>query len=325
MTAVPGFGKETAELLRDSGVHFIITGATGWLGRASIGMLSAALGAEFSRRVRCYGSRSQNMRLSADQDIPVKPLAALADAPCEGATVILHYAFLTKDKVTTLSEPEYVKQNRDISRHVADRVMQGTVRGLLIASSGAVYDYQRNSTRDESANLYGQLKSEDEQLFSDLCKTSGVPVIIPRIFNIAGPYINKYRAYALSSIIDDIYHGRQIQLNATQQVLRSYVSVADVIEICVRWLLEQKGAQRLVFDAAGEEVIEIGDLALRIRTLLGAPRVPIVRPPLKPGQENRYVGDGTMLRTLARQYHRSMVGLDEQILSTAEYIKANPQ
>jgi UDP-glucuronate decarboxylase len=182
----------------------------------------------------------------------------------------------------------------------------------------------RDTKRDSDAVIYGRLKYEDEQRFIALGQERDIPVIIPRIFNIAGPYINKYQAYALSSVIDDLLNKKCVHLKAAQPVMRSYLAVSDVIDICLHWLLAECGSAPLVLDAAGEEIIEIGDLARRACRLLGRDENIIDRPHMTTSTENRYVGDGQRFRELAKRYHRPLQCLDEMILSTAEYIRANP-
>lgn len=316
-----GFSEHTAELLRSGNKRFIVTGATGWLGRATLEMLASALVNEFRERVTAYGSRHQDMQLSQGVQLRIEPLTKLAPHVDAAKTYVFHYAFLTKDKVAGMSEQEYFQKNRAISRQVRDGLAGRNIRGLLVASSGAVYDYRAGSGRDASANPYGQLKAEDEEQFAAACAAAGIPLVMPRIFNLSGPYINKFSAYALSSIIADIYQGGPIRLTARQRVLRSYVYVGDVIELGVRRLLQQVAPLQLVFDAAGEEVVEVGELADRVRSVLSAEDIAIERQAFTSHHENRYVGDATMLRKLAGEFGTVLIPLDEQILRTAEFIK----
>lgn len=314
------FSEQTAQLLRSDGKRFVVTGATGWLGRATLEMLASALGDSFQERVAAYGSREQKLQLSSGQRLSVEPLASLLSRPDETETYLHHFAFLTKDRVAGMPEQEYFDRNRAISRQVRGVLGRHNIRGVMVASSGAVYDFLAGSRRDTSASPYGQLKAEDEEQFTAACAAAGVPLVIPRIFNLSGPYINKLSAYALSSIIVDVLRGGPIRLMAQQPVLRSYVYVGDVVELCTRWLLERPTPDHLTFDSAGKEVVEIGELARRVRTVMGADNMTIDRPEMTSSSENRYVGDATMLRRLAGEYGFVLTPLDEQIRHTAEYV-----
>jgi len=260
--------------------------------------------------------------LSQGERLKIEPLTNLVPQTDTAETYVFHYAFLTKDKVAGMSEKEYFEKNRAISRQVRAGLAGRNIRGLLVASSGAVYDYRAGSERDASANPYGKLKAEDEEQFAATCAAAGISLVVPRIFNLSGPYINKFSAYALSSIIADIYRGGPIRLTARQPVLRSYVFVGDVIELCVRWLLQQAAPQQLVFDAAGEEIVEVGELAERVLMVLGIGGTPIERQEFTSNRENRYVGDVSIQRCLAGKFDFAMTTLDEQIIRTAEYVNA---
>jgi UDP-glucuronate decarboxylase len=320
-----GFSEHTAELLRSGNKQFIVTGATGWLGRATLEMLASALGNEFRERVSAYGSRHQNLQLSQGEQLKIEPLTNLVPQTDTAETYVFHYAFLTKDKVAGMSEQEYFQKNRAISRQVRAGLAGRNIRGLLVASSGAVYDYRVGSGRDASASPYGQLKAEDEEQFAAMCAGAGISLVMPRIFNLSGPFINKYEDYVLASIIVDILRGGPIRLKARQSVLRSYVYIGDVVELCQHWLLNSERGEQFVFDTAGAEIVEVEELAQRSRAVLQAEDMAIERLELTSPSENRYVGDGARMTSMANQYDYEMLGLDEQIRLTAAYIRGHLQ
>ena len=53
---------------------------------------------------------------------------------------------------------------------------------------------------------------------------------MPRVFNLAGPFINKIQIYALATMIGDALAGRPIEIRASHRVLRSYLHVGDCID-----------------------------------------------------------------------------------------------
>lgn len=302
--------------------RFLITGATGWLGHALVEMLTKALGANFKKQVILCGSRPQFVALSNGSEASIY---ALSDAPrlLEGRpTWLFHFAFLTKDRVGTLSDEEYIARNREISQEVVALIASGAVSGVMLASSGAVYDHLHGGTREAAANLYGMLKAEDELRFGEACGRHGVKLVQPRIFNLSGPYMNKFGAYALSSIINDVLQGGPIRLRADKRVLRSYFYIGDLFELCMRCLADEFPADAAIkFDTVGTDVVEVGQLAERIRFLLGRPLVPIERPALRAGVEDRYIGDAEALTSLMARYDMKPLPLDEQIVRTADYLQ----
>lgn len=315
------FTSVTADALRNSGYRILITGASGWLGRALVEMLAGALGEELPRRVILCGSKSGILAAAPDCRLPVYPLAdglALLDG---SPALMFHFAFLTKDRVGGMAEQAYVESNRTISGAVAQALASERIAGLMLASSGAVHDYLSESRRDGAANLYGKLKAEDESRFAELCAAASVRFVAPRIFNISGPHINKFDAYALSAIIVDALRGGPITLRANKRVYRSYFYIGDLLELAMRSLLDGEGAAiPPFFDTAGDEVVEVGELARKVADILDRPDARIIRPALEDVADDRYAGNPDTLRALLRRYEIAPLPLSGQISATAAFI-----
>ncbi|MHB1678848.1 MAG: NAD-dependent epimerase/dehydratase family protein [Sulfuriferula sp.] len=315
------FTPTTASALREEHRRLLITGVTGWLGRALLEMLSRALGPELAERVILCGSRAQSITILQGQILPVVPLseglALLGDQP----VWVFHFAFLTKDRVGCMSEQDYINRNRDISDMVADIVSSPQVDGVMLASSGAVYDHLSSAHRDRDANVYGMLKAEDEKRYGDICADRGVRFIAPRIFNISGPHINKFDGYALSAIIVDALRGGPIRLRASSHVYRSYFYIGDLLELAMCRLLD-RGPDLFTstFDTAGDEMVEIGELAQRVCQVLNRPGALVIRPELDSSPDDRYMGNPSTIRAMLHQYGIGPLPLDRQISATANFI-----
>jgi nucleoside-diphosphate-sugar epimerase len=141
------------------------------------------------------------------------------------------------------------------------------------------------------------------------------------LFNLAGPFLNKPDHYVLGSIIRDIGRGGPIRLHAAKPVVRSYIHVKDLVELAFAILLGDKPAPLEAFDTAGEGEIEVGELAALAASVLGEPGMPILRPPFDGSLADRYVGDPSVIRSLARSYRIEMHTLSRQIEDTASYME----
>lgn len=307
--------------LKDPALRFIITGATGWLGRVTAELLLRALGQDFGKRVTLCASRAGAIRLSDGvprllMALDEVPQASVGPAQC----IVFHYAFLTKDRVEGLDRDQYIAQNRRISESVASILGRNSVRGLILASSGAVYDHLRSGRGDESARLYGQLKAEDEERFGALCASAGTRLVAPRLFNLSGPYINKFEKYALSAIIADVLARRPVTLHAKKRVFRSYCYIEDILDLCIR-LVFQATAEQAVFDTVGDEIVEVGVLAERVLRVMGGAPLEITRPVLENVPDDYYVGDSSLFPRLMSTLGCVPTGLNEQIERTAHYMK----
>lgn len=299
-------------------LRFVVTGGRGWIGRALLELLDRCLGAEGAARIVVLGSADGSIRLASGRTLPVSPLATIATLP-EGPSIFAHFAFLTKEKVASLPLSSFVEGNRAIADQVIGAVRRLRPLGLVMPSSGAA----RFVTDDFAANPYGAMKLADETAFATLCADEGVRFSCPRLYNLAGPFINKVDSYVLACIIRDVQAKRPILLRARRPVIRSYVHVRDLVNVCLSDLLLAAPQADPVFETAGEVEVEVSDLARRVAGLLGSPDHPIERAPSDPdATPDRYVGDPALWRARLAHHGIEPALLDAQIVDTAEYLAA---
>ena len=300
--------------------RFVVTGAGGWFGRATLELLDEALGDESTNRVLAYGSAARLQKLRSGRAVAVEPLDALSRIEGTGAPLHLaHYAFLTREKTAGMAHDEYVSANRRITALVVEHARRLQMAGAFDTSSGAIYDPAGRARAALADNPYGALKLEEEVAFRSLAD-AGTRVASCRVFNVAGPFINK--DYALSSFLRAALAGDAIRIAATRPVIRSYLHVRDIVAVgfaVMRGLAEPPVAP---YDTAGDEAVEMGELARRIRAAVRRPDLPISRPPVTAEPADRYVGDPGVLNGLAAQGGIALAPLDEQIRDTADEMRS---
>lgn len=299
----------------------IVTGAGGWLGLATLEMLHDLMGEEFHRRVVCFGATERRLCLRYGVEIPQQPLSALACLP-HAESLILHLAFHTKGAMN-MPATEYMALNRAIRNQVADSLDRIGTNALFVASSGAAY-LAESAEASPFKRLYGSLKLEDEARFSDWSLNAGKPVIIARVFNIAGPYINNRSHYALACFIADALAGRPIEIRASNRVYRSFVAIEELMSVVFGVMTKQiSGPVR--FDTAGDAALEIGEIATVVADALHH-REGVRRPAINEAlADDNYVGDGSAYQALGRECGIQPVPLTNQILETALYMRDHPE
>ena len=326
MVPLLSFSPALANRVRASPCNFVVTGANGWLGKATLEMLRQALGSDFAKRVIALGSRSSKISFADGQTFPVQVLLEW-QMPPNLPVIIFHYAFLTMDKVGSITTEEYIARNEAISSEVRAWTERGNVQGVVMPSAGAVYDYLQAKSRHAAALLYGQVKYNDEIAFTTACETSTTGLIIPRVFNLSGPYLNKFDSYALASFIYQSLTAKPLIIHARRPVLRSYYFIGDMIELCLQLLFQQAKAKTECFDVAGEEIVEVGELAQRVATVLtDHSPLPIQRLPLLNDViEDRYIGNRKRIEALEMNVGIRPLALEEQIRATSRYIESAMQ
>jgi nucleoside-diphosphate-sugar epimerase len=311
-----------AERLLAGGERVVVTGASGWLGMATLEMLAQLLGGDFADRVVCFGGRPRRLALRGGVEVQQYGLGDIAGLP-PAPSLVLHLSFITQGPAMTLPADDYVAANRALSQQVRDALRPIGAKAVFQASSGAAALADR-AGGPQSKGLYGWLKQEDEAAFADWAEAEGRGSLIGRVFNLSGPYINRRSSYALASFIGDALAGRPIEVRASAPVWRSYVSIAELMSAVLAWLTGPAvGVAR--FETAGAEALEAGEIAKRVAAVL-APGVEVRRPRFDPeAPADRYVGEAAAYDALRHAAGVAQTPFDEQIRATARYMADYPE
>jgi UDP-glucuronate decarboxylase len=303
------------ESIRASGLTFAVTGATGWLGRAACEVLTRALGPEAPDRLVPFASHARAEALDSGAPLSVR---GLEDLPGCDADVLLHFAYVTREFAAERGVEAYVLANLSISCTVLDYIRIQRPSFMAYASSGAAATALARGETDIVADPYGALKLMDELALRRASADVGSRSLMARVFNVSGPWLMKPEAFALSDIIRQVDAGGPVRIRASHQVIRSYVDVEDLVSVMVAASLDAALPADLQVDTVGEVEVEVGDLAERIRRVLGCDGVKVEREIDPSAPTDRYVGAGHEFASLARQVGVPLRGLDEQIARTAQ-------
>jgi UDP-glucuronate decarboxylase len=293
-----------------------ITGATGWLGASALDLLDQALGPkEAAARVTAYASRERAVRTRTGRSVRVQ---CLADLPNQSPapTHVLHFAYLTRDRLADKPLDEFVAANLAVTAVVLDAVASHRPRGIVFASSGAVYNSDRTLTTELRGNPYGTLKHIDELALRAAAGDVGAAIVIPRIFSLAGAGMTKPDLYALGSLIMMARSRRRLFVRSGSPVVRSYAGVDEVVSLSLWLALSGKSA---VFDTAGH-CVEVGELAGLVADQHGLARDVINRSPAIGDPDDVYVGDPTEWTRLTSLAGIDEASIDELVRQTSEWL-----
>jgi len=309
-----GLAPNVEQAVRSSEARIVITGAGGWIGMATLELLYAALGPAFPARVHCFGSGHRILQLIDGTAIEQRPLAEVATlAPTP--TIVLHLAFLTKDRAEAMDEAEYRAANRALGQTLLDALGPIGAQAIFVASSGAA-KHAEDPLATPAMRLYGSLKREQEELFAAWAEQQCKRAVIARVFNLSGPHINKQHDYALATFINDALAGRPIGIRSAHRVIRSYVAVRELMSLAFALLLDgNRGVTR--FDSGGEPM-EMQDIAAAVASQVG--QISINRPPLDRAIIDQYAGDGRTYRSLLANHHIESVPFARQVIETIEFL-----
>ncbi|MEG3087842.1 NAD-dependent epimerase/dehydratase family protein [Sphingomonas sp. PB4P5] len=305
---------EVAKALAHNDRHIAITGASGWIGRATLDLLERTLGDAFATRVSCYGSSARAIDIGEGRVVSQHALSDLAQLG-SGPVWLLHFAFQTKERADEMSEDAYRAANQAIADTVLDALDRIDVEAVFVASSGAAGKAD-DPAATAGMRLYGAMKRDDEARFSAWASERGRRAVIGRIFNLTGPYINKHDAYAIASFIRDAQAARPIAVHAPRAVIRGYVAIRELMSL-VFALLGVAPDAVVRFDSGGE-ALELGEVARIVAQTLGGG--PVARAAIIDAVADRYVGDSAAYAALLDQHGIRPVALDQQVRETGRYM-----
>lgn len=319
MTPV-ALSPELAERLRGSHWRILVTGATGWLGQAALEILYQALGPTWETRVMSFGSSARSWSLRSGIQVRQQPLTRLPELNLQ-PSLLLHFAYLTREKTGLMATDEYIAINRSMSRLAAEGGAAVGVTRIFALSSGAVHHALAAPDDPNSSLLYGRLKLEDEALFESFALAAPERrVFLARLFNLSGPYINKLDSYALASFITQARQGH-IEIKAQRPVIRSYTSAENLLNVAFGQLLAKTSEPYVCVETAGDHEIEMSELAETVRSIVN-PKALVTRMGLMTSTSpDHYVGDGRRYRKLFAEHGVKEHSLERQIADTAAYLE----
>jgi nucleoside-diphosphate-sugar epimerase len=298
-----------------SSARVVLTGPSGWIGQAMIDALARAFGGRLEGRVVAFGSSPHSMRLASGERLEVRGLETITPDDVAGAHVI-HLAYLTKEKADQLGEANFAATNRAIDDALLGAIASAPPASLFVASSGAAALAERGVDR----HAYGLAKLHQEARFLERAAALDVPAIVGRIFNLAGPHINKLQSYAISNFALQAAETGAIRIEAPVPVFRSYLHVEDLCALVIG--AARKGIGRAApIDLCGAQVAEMADIARLVAEASAG--VPIRRGLIDFTRPSAYLGDPTQTLVLAMEVGLDLRPLAVQVRDTVAWLE-NP-
>lgn len=295
--------------------RFVLTGPSGWIGSAMLANLARRFGAK-AGNVTAFASSARDIAMPGGGTLPVRPLETIRTEDVAEAHVV-HLAYLTREKAAELGETAFTATNLGIDDALLGALAGAPPASLFVASSGAA----SHAASGQDLHPYGLCKLRQEARFLAWARAAGVPAIAGRIFNIAGPWINKLDAYAVSNFAVQALAGNRTEIKADRPVFRSFLHVDDLCELVIKAALAGIGRATPI-DLCGSEVLEIQQIALAVAAEYGE-ATEIIRPALDLSAPAVYLGNHVDTQILAMEAGVVLAPFSVQIADTLSWIKAN--
>ncbi len=176
-------------------------------------------------------------------------------------TVLIDFAFVTREHLDDISEVAYRKVNEGLINQALDIFALPSVKYAMYTSSGAAV-YPKDALLGEySENPYGYLKRRTEELALEAAERLDKKVVVIRPWSLSGTMVTKEYEFAFSSFIRQSFGG-EIHVKSPNPVSRRYVSAEDFLAVALAKLFSESGAFE-VLDSGGE-LISLVQLAQKV-------------------------------------------------------------
>jgi nucleoside-diphosphate-sugar epimerase len=247
--------------LNDS-ARIAISGASGWLGKETISLISQGRIPRYSiDDLLLFSSDGRTIELIDNSKFESSNfLFDQVVSETLNLDGFINLAFLTREKLKNMSESDYVRINLNLISRACGLVENYRPKWIVVVSSGAVFDRQSGRIEtDIHRNPYGFCKRVEELLLADAAKKVGANIVTGRLWGATGTQMPPNMDYAISDFIESARINGRIQINSGGDVFRKYIDAGEFMEVLLR--LAISGESR-VLDSGGEllELAELGDL-----------------------------------------------------------------
>ncbi len=290
-----------------------LVGASGWVGAALADrVLAAGLPAD---RLRVFTTlpRTVDIGPAALRTEQFSDQSRLG----EGDWLVLHAGIIGAQRVANGDLSEVRRLNDDLLARVLGMADTGQFRRLVMISSGAAH---RPGEGGPAKAAYSRMKRGHEDVVTDWAAGTGSAILLPRVFNLGGPYITYPQNYALGDFILSQAKMGRIAIGSGDPVVRDFTHVLEMADVLLDMAVDEAEGPE-PFDIGGGEAIELGDLARLVAAASGVETPMIDRPAPAGGPGDRYVGDGRRYQAALAQAEQRPTPLPVIITDTIAYLR----
>ena len=308
----------------------IITGASGWIGKNVLDqILNLSYFDKFNQNIIAFGSKDGYLDFypsNSNRKLKV-PIYSLSNINkfinSEDKLLIIHCAFLLKNKLNSLNIKKYISVNREIISLIKIALKKSAFSKIVLMSSGVV---ERQATECFSKSLfddpYQYLKHEEEKTY----KMFANQILILRVFALTGKFMNNPNTFAFGNFLNQAIKEKRIKLESNKTVIRGYAFASDIGFLALSWLLCNDCEPFSLINCVSDE-ISLELLADQITAIYNLQK-PIKKIDLTKSEDTYSACSQTFIEKM-KFYGRDTTPFKTQIIESFEYLKKthnqNPQ
>jgi nucleoside-diphosphate-sugar epimerase len=290
----------------------LVTGATGWLGHASLQAIKKVLPEVKSEDLILYASRARSHSDPSFGVVKVQELASSEQTP-RNVDLFISLALKTRDYSMKMDEEEYLESNKALIEKNLQLMKLANPKKIILISSGVVSKYLEGSG---PLDPYTEVKILEEKLFNEFAQQTNSKLIVLRLWGATGALMTEPLKYAIGNLIHQAETTNQIIINSKAEVFRRYTDATQIFEVLIR-AIQIDYCKTL---NSGGVMVEIGSLAQHISEYYEKP-LEIVRNLESGSEPDFYVPTDSEFDELANSVGVTLLSLEDQIALTAKSVR----
>lgn len=293
-------------------VRIAITGATGWIGRSFLDLLSAKEAFAGGVRLALFASRKTEFESISGRKWETQELevGSIKDFDPD---YLIHLAFKTSDYSSQMAEEQYVLENHQIINKVRSVIEESNIKKILFTSSGI----QEISNFSKRNLIYRDLKNIESNMIIDICDKKNIDYVNLRIWSTTGNYLDKVSYFAFSEFILKALKSEDICIKSKNIINRTFIDSGDIAKIGVYALMH---SDHNFLQCSNSDHIDLVQLAIKIVKVLDSKSKIYYDLAENPSTED-YFPQKTTLPDFLLESNLNILSLNEQIIKTASYLK----
>lgn len=272
------FSADGPEISNVQSSHFVITGASGMLGKAIVRMIyeqmaSLEKAATFEFFLR-KGTPNPFSNIIPEANIRVVEIGTNAWRPREKEFNLLHFASpASPTKYSSMEDLVFV--NVGLMKNIVEN---GHPSLILLASTGEVYAKSKNEPLSETSKLkpssftnrgwYPSAKILAETWLRENSEDFGFDYIVSRIFHTFGPGLRPDDGRSFADFLWAAARSEKILLRSTGDQVRSFAYLQDTVEAIL--LALDLGENTHSYNVGSEKPMMIREFAQKISVISGS-------------------------------------------------------
>lgn len=293
-------------------VRIAITGASGWIGRNFLNYLSDQKKAGWDIELCLFSSKASQVILINGEVWDTHEFT-FDSVKKFSPNYLVHLAFVTADYSSLMDRENYINKNKRIIEEINRIITNLDVEKVLFTSSGV----QESGIQSDRNRYYKELKDLESQKIIESCNKYNINYTNLRIWSTTGNYMDKINYFAISEFILRALESKDIFIKSRNIVNRTYMDGEDIAKIGIHSLMQDKNT---FIQCSNGLYIDLVQLAHKVITTLGS-RSGVQFKINNDNKIDNYFPKNTELNGFLIEHNLSILGLEKQIIKTANYVK----